>query len=83
MSGGWLSGFCYLTLVLVTFAAWSRYQRASMLEVLGADYLRTARAKGVRERTVLLRHGLRNALIPLTTIVAVDFATLVNGSIVV
>lgn len=72
-----------LTLVLVTFAAWSRYQRASMLEVLRSDFLRTARAKGVRERTVLLRHGLRNALIPLTTIVAVDFATLVNGSIVI
>jgi peptide/nickel transport system permease protein len=72
-----------LTLVLVTFAAWSRYQRASMLEVLRSDFLRTARAKGVRERTVLFRHGLRNALIPLTTIVAVDFATLVNGSIVI
>ncbi|TDO45774.1 peptide/nickel transport system permease protein [Kribbella sp. VKM Ac-2527] len=72
-----------LTLVLVTFAAWSRYQRASMLEILGADFMRTARAKGVPERSVLLRHGLRNALIPLTTIVAVDFATLVNGSIVI
>jgi peptide/nickel transport system permease protein len=72
-----------LTLVLVTFAAWSRYQRASMLEVLGADYLRTARAKGVPERSVLLRHGLRNALIPVTTVVAVDFATLLNGSIVI
>lgn len=72
-----------LTLVLVTFAAWSRYQRASMIEVLGADFIRTARAKGVPERSVLLRHGLRNALIPLTTVVAVDFATLVNGSIVI
>jgi peptide/nickel transport system permease protein len=72
-----------LTLVLVTFASWSRYQRASMLEVLGADFMRTARAKGVPERSVLLRHGLRNALIPLTTVVAVDFATLVNGSIVI
>jgi peptide/nickel transport system permease protein len=72
-----------LTLVLVTFAAWSRYQRASMLDVLRSDFLRTARAKGVRECAVLFRHGLRNALIPLATIVAVDFATLVNGSIVI
>ena len=72
-----------LTLVLVTFAAWSRYQRASMIDVLGADYMRTARAKGVSERSVLFKHGLRNALIPLTTIVAVDFATLINGSIVI
>lgn len=71
------------TLVLVTFAAWSRYQRASMLEVLDADYMRTARAKGAREGRVVLRHGLRNALIPLTTVVAVDFAMLINGSIVV
>lgn len=70
-------------LVLVTFAAWSRYQRASMLEVLGSDFLRTARAKGASERRVVLRHGLRNALIPLTTVVAVDFAMLLNGSIVV
>lgn len=72
-----------LTLVLVAFAAWSRYQRASMLDVLNADFMRTARAKGVPERNVLIRHGLRNALIPLTTVVAVDFATLVNGSIVI
>jgi len=72
-----------LTLALVTFAAWSRYQRASMIEVLNADFMRTARAKGLPERSVLLKHGLRNALIPLTTIVAVDFASLVNGSIVI
>jgi peptide/nickel transport system permease protein len=72
-----------LTLTLVTFASWSRYQRASMLDVLGADFIRTARAKGVTERAVLLRHALRNALIPLTTVVAVDFAGLVNGSIVI
>lgn len=72
-----------LTLVLVTFAAWSRYQRASMLDVLNADYLRTARAKGVPERSVLFRHGLRNALMPLVAVVAVDFASLLNGSVVI
>ena len=72
-----------LTLVLVTFAAWSRYQRASMIEVMESDFIRTARAKGAGERRVLLRHGLRNGLIPLTTVVAIDFAMLLNGSIVV
>lgn len=72
-----------LTLVLITVAAWSRYQRASMLDVLRADYVRLARAKGARERVVVFRHALRNALIPLTAVVAVDFAFLINGSIVV
>lgn len=72
-----------LTLVLVTVAAWSRYQRASMLDVLSADYIRLARAKGVGERLVVFRHALRNALIPLTAVVAVDFAFLINGSIVI
>ena len=72
-----------MTLVLITLAAWSRYQRASMLDVLSADYIRTARAKGVGERKVIFKHGLRNALIPLTAVAAVDFASLVNGSIIV
>lgn len=72
-----------LTLILVTFAAWSRYQRASMIEVMESDFIRTARAKGASERRVLVKHGLRNGLIPLTTVVAIDFAMLINGSIVV
>ena len=72
-----------LTLVLITFAAWSRYQRASMIEVMESDFIRTARAKGAGERRVLVRHGLRNGLIPLTTVVVIDFAMLLNGSIVV
>ncbi|MGH9104003.1 MAG: ABC transporter permease [Acidimicrobiales bacterium] len=71
-----------ITLVLITYAAWSRYQRASMLEVLNSDYVRLARAKGLSPRRVLVRHVLRNALIPLTTVVALDFAVLWGGAIV-
>ncbi len=64
-----------ITLALVTYAGWSRYQRASMLDVLNADYVRLARAKGLFPRRVLYVHTLRNALIPITTVVALDFAT--------
>ena len=71
-----------LTLVLITYAAWSRYQRAAMLEVLNSDYLRLARSKGLKPSRVLIRHALRNALIPLTTIVALDFAVIVGGAVV-
>jgi peptide/nickel transport system permease protein len=71
-----------LTLALVTYAGWSRYQRASMLDVLNADYIRLARAKGLSPRRVLYVHALRNALIPVTTVVAIDFATLLGGAIV-
>jgi peptide/nickel transport system permease protein len=69
-------------LVLVILAAESRYQRASMLEVLNSDYVRTARAKGVPKRTVIYHHALRNALIPMVTIWALDFAFLLGGSVV-
>jgi len=62
-----------ITLVLVTYAGWSRYQRASMLDVLNADYVRFARAKGLNPRRVLYVHALRNALIPVVTVVALDF----------
>ena len=71
-----------ITLTLVTYAAWSRYQRAATLDVLGADYIRLARAKGLSPRRVLFVHALRNALIPVTTIVALDFATLLGGAII-
>ncbi|HEX4979576.1 MAG TPA: ABC transporter permease, partial [Acidimicrobiales bacterium] len=71
-----------LTLVLISFAQYSRYTRSSMLDVLQSDYVRTARAKGLASRRVLLRHGLRNALIPLTTIVALDFSAVMGGAIV-
>jgi len=71
-----------LALALTAGAAWSRYQRAALAEVLEADYVRFARAKGLPRRTVLVRHGLRNALVPLTNVVAVDLAAIVGGAIV-
>lgn len=71
-----------LAIMLITFATYSRYSRASMLEVLNQDYVRTARAKGLTERTVVMRHAFRNALIPLTTLAAVDFGALIGGAII-
>ena len=71
-----------LTLTVQSVAVWSRFQRASMLDVLNADYVRTSRAKGVPERNVIFRHAFRNALIPLVTVVALDSAFLVGGLVV-
>ncbi len=71
-----------LTLSLASIAGWSRYQRSAMLDVVHSDYLRTARAKGVPERTVIFKHALRNALIPVVTVVAIDFAYLLGGAVV-
>jgi len=71
-----------LSLALISFAAWSRFQRASMLDVLNSDFLRLARAKGLGQTRVLVKHGLRNALIPLTTVVAIDFAAVFGGAVI-
>ncbi|MBE7187276.1 ABC transporter permease [Jatrophihabitans endophyticus] len=71
-----------IVLGLVGYASWSRFTRASMLEVLNSDYVRLARSKGVGPRTVLVRHALRTALIPLTTVTALDVAALLGGAIV-
>jgi peptide/nickel transport system permease protein len=71
-----------LALVLISFAGYTRYSRASMLEVLNQDYIRTARAKGLTERTVVMRHAFRNSLIPLASIVPVDIITLVGGAVI-
>lgn len=71
-----------ISLMLLQYAAWSRYQRASMLDVLSSDYMRLARAKGLRWRRVLVRHGLRTALIPLTTVVAVNFGAIIGGAVI-
>ena len=71
-----------LAIMLITFASYSRYSRASMLEAMTQDYVRTARAKGLTERTVVMRHAFRNALIPLTTLAAVDFGALIGGAII-
>ena len=63
-------------------ATWSRYTRSSVLEVIGQDYIRTARAKGLRSPAVLLRHTLRNALIPLITLAGLEFRNLFGGALV-
>ena len=71
-----------LALVLISFAGYTRYSRASMLEVMNQDYIRTARAKGLTERTVVMRHAFRNSLIPLASIVPVDIITLIGGAVI-
>lgn len=71
-----------IALALISYAAWSRYQRNSMLDVMDSDYIKLARAKGASNRRVVFRHGLRNALIPLTTIVAIDFGAVFGGAII-
>jgi peptide/nickel transport system permease protein len=69
-------------LSLVNVAHWSRFMRASMLEVLGLEYLRTARAKGLPEAAVVLRHGVRNALIPVITVLGLDIPVLFSGAVI-
>ena len=70
-----------VTLACVSTALATRMMRGSMLEVLRADYMRTARAKGLKERSVVLRHGLRNALIPVVTLIGIDFGTVIGAAI--
>ena len=71
-----------VTLTAVSFVTLSRFQRSAMLDVLGADHLVTARAKGISERRVVIRHALRVALLPVTTLVALDFGALLGGAVV-
>lgn len=72
-----------IALAYTSVALYSRYMRSSMLEVAGADYVRTARAKGVREAVVTRKHALRNAMIPIVTLVALNFSTVFSGAIIV
>jgi peptide/nickel transport system permease protein len=69
-------------LAVANIAAYSRFMRASMLEVINSDYVRTARAKGLKERGVIMRHAFRNALIPLVTLVALNFGGLLSGAVI-
>lgn len=71
-----------ITLALFNLARTTRIVRSSMLEVMGEDYIRTARAKGQKERVVILSHALRNALLPVITLVGLDFGTLLGGAVV-
>jgi ABC-type dipeptide/oligopeptide/nickel transport system permease component len=89
---GWLpiagQGWKALILPTVTLAApaaavLARMTRSSILEVLGQDYVRTARAKGLRDRLVVLRHVLRNALVPVITIIGLQFGALLGGAVIV
>jgi peptide/nickel transport system permease protein len=70
-----------ITLILVTYSSWAIYQRASILETMDSDHVRMARAKGISPRRVLMRHILRNALIPVTTVIALDFAGVLGGAV--
>jgi len=72
-----------LVLGLGSIASWSRYIRGSMLEILGQDYIRTATAKGLVRRVVINKHAVRNALIPLVTLVALDVPTFFTGALLV
>ena len=72
-----------LTLGLVYLAQYSRLSRAAMLDVLGADYIRTARAKGLSEGVVLYKHALRNAVLPVVTVLGLQFGNVMAGAIVV
>jgi peptide/nickel transport system permease protein len=84
---GWLDRARHMVLPVLTLSAagvagYTRHVRAAMIEVLREDYIRTARAKGLVERRVIWRHALRNALLPVVTIAALDFGSLFSGALV-
>ena len=70
-----------IVLMVASIATYSRFMRASMLEVVNSDYVRTARAKGLSEQKVTMKHAFRNALIPLVTLIALNFGALLGGAI--
>jgi peptide/nickel transport system permease protein len=72
----------WVTLAFLYAALYARLTRAGMLETMGEDYIRTARAKGLRERTVVVKHGLRATLTPITTIFGIDLGLLIGGAII-
>ena len=72
----------WVTLALVSAAVYSRLTRSSLLDTMAEDYIRTARSKGLTERTVLYRHGLRSSLTPVVTQFGIDVGTLLGGAIV-
>ncbi len=71
-----------VSIALISLAGYARFQRASMLEVLHSDYLRTAKAKGLPRRKVIVKHALRNAMIPIVTLVSLDLAFMIGGAII-
>src|SRR5690606_5766630 len=84
---GRLGGWEYFVLPVVTLgtsaaASITRMTRATMLEAIHEDYVRTARAKGLDERRVIYRHALRNALLPVVTVIGLEFGTLMAGAVI-
>ncbi len=75
-------GLPVIVLMVASIATYSRFMRASMLEVVNSDYVRTARAKGLNERKVTMRHAFRNALTPLVTIIALNLGVVLSGVVV-
>ena len=71
-----------ISIALISIAQYSRFQRASMLEVMHSDYLRTAKAKGLPRRRIIVKHALRNAMIPIVTLVSLDIAGIIGGAII-
>jgi peptide/nickel transport system permease protein len=71
-----------LVLALVTVAIWSRYARSSLIDALNQDYIQTARAKGLHERSVVIRHGIRNAVMPMVTLAGLQLPALFGGALV-
>jgi peptide/nickel transport system permease protein len=71
-----------LTLAAITIASFSRYMRSSMMETMAEDYIRTARAKGASQRRVLYGHALRNAIIPILTLIGLSFPAIVSGAVI-
>ena len=78
----WHLALPVMVLMVASIAQYSRFMRASMLEVVNADYVRTARAKGLRERRVTMGHAFRNALVPMVTVIALNFGALIGGAVV-
>ena len=72
----------WITLAIAFAALYTRFTRAAVLETLGEDYIRTARAKGVKERTVLFKHTMRAVFAPIITLAGLDFAGLIGGAII-
>lgn len=71
-----------ITIAISNLAVFSRFMRSALIDVMAEDFVRTARAKGLRERAVIVSHALKNALIPLVTIVGIQFGTLLGGAVV-
>ena len=78
--------FCFLpllTIIIGGIAGLIRYNRFSMIKILAQDYITSARARGIRERRILFKHGLKNALLPIITILGLDLPSLISGSFII